>query len=185
MIFGLFRGRRNASVIERLHADIVAASRDPVLFTDYGIADTIDGRFESVALHAALALRRLKQLPEPGPEIAQDLADALFRHFDAGLREMGVSDTGVPGRMRDLAEAFLGRANAYTEALAQAGAARHAALAAALSRNVFADAQGGEHLARYAERSDAALMQMSLADFLKGPIFRVEAAANFREVCDE
>ena len=137
MIFGLFRGRRNASVIGRLHADIVAAARDPVLFTDYGIADTIDGRFESIALHAALALRRLKQLPEPGPEIAQDLADALFRHFDVGLREMGVSDTGVPRRMRDLAEAFLGRANAYNEALAQPGAARHPALAAALSRNVF------------------------------------------------
>jgi cytochrome b pre-mRNA-processing protein 3 len=185
MIFGLFRGRRNASVIERLHTDIVTAARDPVLFTDCGIADTIDGRFESIALHAALALRRLKQLPEPGPEIAQDLADAIFRHFDIGLREMGVSDTGVPRRMRDLAEAFLGRANAYTEALAQPGAARHAALVAALSRNVFTDAQSGEHLARYAERSDAALMQMSLADFLKGPIFRVEAAANFREVCDE
>ncbi len=52
MIFGLFRGKRNASVIGRLHADIVAAARDPVLFTDYGIADTIDGRFESIALHA-------------------------------------------------------------------------------------------------------------------------------------
>jgi cytochrome b pre-mRNA-processing protein 3 len=185
MIFGLFRGRRNASVIERLHGDIVAAAREPVLFTDYGIPDTIDGRFESIALHAALALRHLKELPAPGPEIAQDLADAIFRHFDIGLREMGVSDTGVSRRMRDLAEAFLGRANAYNEALTQPDMTRHVMLAAALARNVFGDTRDGEQLAYYAEQNDAALAQMSLADFLKGPIFRVKAAANFREVCDE
>jgi cytochrome b pre-mRNA-processing protein 3 len=185
MIFGLFRGRRNASVIERLHGDIVAAARDPVLFTDYGIADTLDGRFESLALHGALALRRLKALPAPAPEIAQDLADAIFRHFDIGLREMGVSDTGVARRMRDLAEAFLGRANAYGEALAQPGAARQAALAAALARNIFADGESGEQLARYTIRNDEILAQMSLADFLKGPIFRVKAASNLREVRDD
>jgi cytochrome b pre-mRNA-processing protein 3 len=185
MIFGLFRGRRNASVIERLHGDIVAAARDPVLFTDYGIPDTLDGRFESLALHASLVLRHLKELPAPAPEIAQDVADAIFRHFDQGLREMGVGDTTVPRRMRDLAEAFLGRATAYSEALAKPEAERHAALAAALARNIFAGTQSGDPLARYAERNDAALSQMSLADFLKGPIFRVKAAANLREVCDE
>ncbi len=107
MIFGLFRGRGNTRVIERLHGEIVAAARDPVLFTAYGIADNLDGRFELIALHAILLLRRLKQLSPPGQEIAQDLADAIFRHFDLGLRETGVSDIAVPRRMRDLAEAFL------------------------------------------------------------------------------
>ena len=28
-----------------LHGEIVAAARDPVLFTAYGIADNLDGRF--------------------------------------------------------------------------------------------------------------------------------------------
>ncbi len=178
MIFGLFRGRGNDRLIERLHAEIVAAARDPVLFTDYGIADDLDGRFESIALHAALVLRRLKQLPPPGPDIAQDLADAIFRHFDIGLREMGVSDTGVPRRMRDLAEAFLGRAGAYNEALVQAEGARSAPLAVALSRNVYAGHQDGARLAVYVARLDAALAQMPLAEFLEGPIF----PGNAREV---
>ncbi len=141
------------------------------MFTHYGIADDLDGRFESIALHAALILRRLKQLPPPGPDIAQDLADAIFRHFDIGLREMGVSDTGVPRRMRDLAEAFLGRANAYNEALAAAEEARLAPLAAALSRNVYAGRQEGARLAPYVARLDTALAQMPLAEFLEGPIF--------------
>ncbi len=177
MIFGLFRGRGNVHVIGRLHAEIVAAARDPVLFTRYGIADNLDGRFESVALHAALALRRLRQLPPPGPDVAQDLADALFRHFDVGLREMGVSDIGVPRRMRDLAEAFLGRANAYHAALSQDGEARREALSAALSRNVFGGSAAGAELADYVARLDAALAQMPLAQFLEGPIFPAKKAA--------
>ena len=182
MIFGLFRGRSNARLIERLHGEVIAAARDPVLFTDYGIADDLDGRFESIALPAALVLRRLQHLPSPGPDIAQDLADAVFRHFDIGLREMGISDTGVPRRMRDLAEAFLGRANAYNQALAQPEETRLQELAATLSRNVFAGRQDGARLARYAGCLDAALQQMPLAQFLEGPIFGGGAAVNAREV---
>ncbi len=176
MIFGLFRGRGNTRIIERLHGEIVAAARDPVLFTAYGIADNLDGRFESIALHAILLLRRLKQLPPPGPEIAQDLADAIFRHFDLGLREAGVSDIAVPRRMRDLAEAFFGRASTYNAALDQSGPAGQAALAAALSRNVFGGAADGARLAAFVRDREAGLAQMSLAEILQGPIFRAKAA---------
>src|SRR5262245_1194099 len=103
MIFGLFRGNANRRAIDRLYGEIVAASRTPVLFTDFGIADDIDGRFESLALHATLVLRRLRQLPPPGVEIAQELTDTLFQHFDLALREMGVGDTSVPKRMKTMA----------------------------------------------------------------------------------
>ncbi len=107
----------NRTIIERLHAEIVAAARDPAFFTTYGIADSFEGRFEVVTLHAWLALRRLSALPPPAPEIAQDLTDLLFRHFDLALRELGVGDTSVPKHMRRLAEAFLGRCAAYDAAL--------------------------------------------------------------------
>ncbi len=172
MIFWLFRGNANRRTIDRLHGEIVAAARDPVLFTDYGIADDVDGRFESVALHAALVLRRLKQLPAPGPEIAQDLADALFRHFDIALREMGVGDISVPKRMKTLAEAFLGRANAYHQALGEG----HFALSAALSRNVYAARGEADRLARYVESLENALAETTLAQLIEGPIFSPKAA---------
>lgn len=166
MIFGLFRGRANRKLVGRLHGEIVAAARDPVLFTDYGIEDTLEGRFKSIVLHAALVLRRLERLPPPGPDIAQDLADALFRHFDIALREIGVSDTRVPKQMKAMAEAFFGRAMAYHEALTEGPLA----LSQALSRNVYAGRGDGERLTRYVMRLDAALSAATLPQFLVGPI---------------
>jgi cytochrome b pre-mRNA-processing protein 3 len=166
MIFGLFRGNANRKLIGRLHNEIVAAARDPLLFTDYGVEDTLEGRFESVVLHAVLVLRRLEHLPSPGPNIAQDLADALFRHFDVALREIGVSDTRVPKRMKEMAEAFSGRAKAYHEALAKGPDA----LSEALARNVFAGRRDGEQLAHYVRNLDAALAVATLTQFLEGPI---------------
>jgi cytochrome b pre-mRNA-processing protein 3 len=172
MIFGLFRGIANRRLIDRLHAEIVTAARDPVLFIDYGIADDVDGRFESLALHAALVLRRLNLFPPPGPEIAQDLGDAIFRHFDVALREMGVGDVSVPKRMKSMAEAFLGRADAYHRALGE----NHAVLCVALSRNVYAGRGEADRLARYVKALDDAF-ETTLADFIRGPIFRCKAAA--------
>lgn len=173
MVFGLFRGTANRRLIDRLYAEIVAAARDPALFTTYCIGDDLDGRFESLALHAAIVLRRLSLFPQPGPEIAQDLTDAVFRHFDAAFREMGMGDLSVPKRMKTLAEAFLGRAKAYHEALG----AGHSALCAALSRNIYAGKHEAERLARYVEALDAAIADASLAELIEGPIFRCEAAA--------
>jgi cytochrome b pre-mRNA-processing protein 3 len=173
MIFGLFRGNANRRAIDRLHREIVAAARDPVLFTDYGITDDVDGRFESVALHAALVLRRLKRFPSPGPEIAQDLIDAAFRQFDVALREIGVGDISVPKRMKTLAEAFLGRANAYDGALNEG----HLALCAALSRNVYGAARDADDLAGYVERIDQTFAGATLVQFLEGPIFLRTGAA--------
>ena len=79
MFFGLFRRSANRAVIERLHAVLVAASRQPALFTGLGMTDTFEGRFESLTLHAALVLRALNALPAPGPDLAQDLVDSIFR----------------------------------------------------------------------------------------------------------
>jgi cytochrome b pre-mRNA-processing protein 3 len=173
MIFGLFRGTINPGLIDKLHGEIVTAARDPVLFTQYGIADDLNGRFESVALHAALVLRQLNLFPPPGPQIAQDLADAVFEHFDVALRELGVGDMSVPKRMKALAEGFLGRAIAYDRALAEG----HAALCAALARNVYGGRHAADRLTRYVEALDAAFSLAALADFVEGPIFRCNAAA--------
>jgi len=156
----------NRPVIDRLHGEIVAAARNPVLFSDFGIADTFEGRFEAVVVHAWLVLRRLRALPQPAPDAAQDLTDAVFRHFEAALRQMGVADATVPKRMKGLAEAFLGRSLVYDRAL-EKGAAD---LADALKRNVYNGSGDGEKLAAYVMSADAHLANSTLDSLLRGPV---------------
>jgi|GEM_PF-2890749 len=132
MVFRLFRRSANRDLIDRLRGEIVAAARDPVLFTEYGIEDSLQGRL-ALALHAALILRQLNRSKPPAPEMAQDLTDAIFLSFDTALQEMGVGDTGLRTRMRTIAEAFRGRATAYD--LALSGGTPQ--LTAALARNVY------------------------------------------------
>ena len=166
MLSRLFRAAANRKVIDRIHGEIVAAARDRTLFIDYGIEDTLEGRFEALLVHSAIVLHKLQTLPEPGPEVAQDVADALFRHFDAGLREMGVGDLSVPKRIKTIAAAYLGRAKAYQDACGK----DRLALAAALSRNVYAGKNNGARLAQYVEQLNVKLNDLALEDFLTGPI---------------
>jgi len=138
------RARRDA---EQLLDAVTAASRQPALFGGDRAPDTLQGRFEVVTLHAALALLRLRAEPALEP-LAQEFVDQLFRHFDAGLREDGVGDLAVPRRIRKFAGAFYGRAGAYTEAIQAEDAA---ALAAAFVRNVpLQDGPFAQALAAYA-----------------------------------
>jgi cytochrome b pre-mRNA-processing protein 3 len=169
MILGWFRKKPHEAIVARLHEAMVAQSRLPALYLPpFGAPDTFEGRFEVLTLNAGLVLTRLSSLPEPGPEIAQALADAIFSRFDDALREKGVSDVGVPKKMKKLARAFMGRGGAYSKAM-QGG---EETLAAALSRNVLAGEEVGEEsgkaLARYVLEAKAQLDATPIEVFLRG-----------------
>jgi cytochrome b pre-mRNA-processing protein 3 len=91
---------------------ITQAARNPNLYGEGRVPDTLDGRFEAMTLFACLVLQRLSADPK-GERRAQAFTDRLFRSFDAGLREAAVGDLTVPKRMKTLAQAFYGRAGAY------------------------------------------------------------------------
>jgi cytochrome b pre-mRNA-processing protein 3 len=168
MIARLFRrGGERAAVIRTLHGRVIAAARAPALYTALGVPDTIEGRFEALCLHAILVLRRLRGLPAPAPEVAQELVDSVFRQLDASLREMGIGDFGVPKRMKKLAQSFYGRASAYEPGLA---AADPVLLAAPLARNVMGSDEPGTAagLAAYVLAAGRALGAQDL-DALLGP----------------
>ena len=169
----LFRRTANTAVIDRLYTGLVAASRDEALYRRLQVPDTFEGRFESLSLHACLLLRRLQDCPAPGPDIAQDLVDTIFTHFDRTLREMGVGDTSVPKRMKTLAEAFLGRSAAY-RAAALSG---EDALAAALARNVYSGRRDAADLAGYVVAYAAALGVISLQQFIDGVLPSIDPSA--------
>jgi cytochrome b pre-mRNA-processing protein 3 len=178
MILAQWRARRaNRILIDQLHGKIVAAARRPVLYADFDVPDTYEGRFEMVVLHAGLVLRRLSKLPGLGAELAQELADSVFRHFDVALREIGVSDVGVPKRLKRMAAAFYGRNKAYGEGLDEDA---DDVLARALARNVYgvgdvALARLALDLARYVRAMADALEQIPLETFAAGEVVFLEA----------
>lgn len=103
-----------AAAVYRVTAE---RARAPELFEACGIPDTLDGRFDALALHAALMIDRLRREPD-GQALAQAFFDTMFRHLDLTLREIGVQDLGVGRRIKIMAEGLHGRALAYREALA-------------------------------------------------------------------
>ncbi len=168
MVFARWRARRaDRQAVATLAAEVTRAARREALFARLGVADTPEGRFEMVALHASLAMRRLAGLGEDGRGLAHELANALFGGFDDALREMSISDAGIAKRMTRLAEAFYGRIAAYDKALAPGG---EGALTAALARNVYAQptpdaAPLAAELAHYAFAQADGLNAFALADF--------------------
>jgi cytochrome b pre-mRNA-processing protein 3 len=111
------RKKPHEAFAAELYTRTAGEARAPDLFEACAIPDTLDGRFDSLALHAALVIDRLRREPD-GEELAQAFFDAMFRHLDLTLREIGVQDLGVGRRVKIMAEGLHGRALAYREALA-------------------------------------------------------------------
>jgi cytochrome b pre-mRNA-processing protein 3 len=126
--------QRQAASPERIYASAIEIARKPDLFAKYGVQDDVDGRFDALALVVALVMRRLKGLGTEGQELSQQLFDSMFADMDLSLREMGAGDLGVSKRVRVMAEAFMGRLDAYVGAI---DAGDRPALAAALERNLL------------------------------------------------
>lgn len=153
---------RGAATIEMIYGTIVAQARLPDFYADFGVPDTVNGRFDMVILHLWLVLRRLRALEAPA--VAQRLFDHFCSDMDANLREMGVGDLAVPKRMTKFGEAFYGRSAAYE----RAAASGHEAWCAALGRNILPDGAAAAPLAAYAEHALAALDQVDRNDFTSG-----------------
>jgi cytochrome b pre-mRNA-processing protein 3 len=128
---------------QRLYDDLVSRAREPVFFARFGVADTMDGRFDMLAFHAWLVLAELK-----GGALAQGLTNTIFTGFDEAMREQGVGDIGIGHKLKAMAKAFYGRMAAYDAAKSEDE------LAEALARNIWRGAAGAQEpackLAAYA-----------------------------------
>ena len=89
------------------------ASRSPRFFTDLGVPDTFDGRFETLALHLHLLLVRLRKEGDDGAAFSQGVFDLVTNHFDEALREIGVGDMSVGKRAKAMTRGLYGRISAY------------------------------------------------------------------------
>jgi cytochrome b pre-mRNA-processing protein 3 len=163
----LFR-RPPRNTIAALYGTIVAQARRPVFYEGFAVPDPVLGRFDLIVLHLVLLLRRLREGEAAHRELAQGVFDAFCRDMDDNLREMGISDQGVPRQMRKVGEAFYGRAQAYEAALGGPDG-----LAAALGRNLYgADAPpvAAAALAAYVREAVAMLAGQELGALASGRV---------------
>ena len=151
-------------------------ARRPEFYLNAGVPDSFDGRFDLLAVHVFLVMRRLKQDGgEQGPRLSQYLYDVMFADMDRVWREQGVGDIGVGHRVNRMSKAFLGRIVAYDTALDSGGAD---ALADALRRNLYGtlrttgdpDSQAVLAMVDYVRKEDAALAGRPIEDFVAGAI---------------
>jgi len=158
---------RYSAAASGLYAALVEQARRPVFYASLGVPDTVDGRFEMVALHMFLVLHRLKA--EPGTEaFAQALFDTMFADMDRSLREMGVSDLSVGRHVKNMAKGLYGRIAAYEGGLHDATGAM---LTEALRRNVYGTLTtppDATPLAAYLRASAASLALQDAAGIMAG-----------------
>lgn len=135
MIFGNWfrQGRDWRDEAHALYVDLVAQARAPAFYSDFGVPDTVDGRFDMIALHMFLLQHRLKAEAAPADGLAEALMTVMVSDMDRSLREMGVGDYSVGKRLKQMLGAFYGRAAAYEAGLKT----DDGTLAMAVSRNVF------------------------------------------------
>lgn len=168
MLSTLLRRRKwEAGIAAALYQACVDQTRRPA-FYEAGVPDTSEGRFEVLAAHVFLVVRRLAGQGDKAADVSQALFDAFFDDLDAALREMGVGDQSVARKLKGMTEAFYGRSAAYGEALDAGDGDR---LAEAVGRNILAGAP--DHvpsgpLAQYLTAADAALQAQDAASLLSG-----------------
>jgi len=173
----LFRPDPVKARAQQLYEGVLVHARNPVLYGEAGVPDTVDGRFDMIVLHAALVMRRLREEGPDGQNLAQALFGRLFDDMDAALREMGIGDMSVGKKIKAMAEAFYGRASAYDAALKANDAD---ALKDVLWRNLFDNSSMHEavagDLARYALDADRHIRSIPAEALLAGELGSASAA---------
>ncbi len=175
MIFGLFSKNRATDAVYAVYSAIVAQSRQPQFYAEWGVPDTVTGRFDMICLHMALLFRRLRSEDRQVRDFSQAVFDLFFKDMDRSLREMGVTDLGVPKKIQKMGNIFYGLLTNLNEAMDRKDVAE---VEAVLARNLFDE--GATHsvpdLARYVFAEAGKLEEQSLETIVAGRI-ELELAA--------
>lgn len=159
-MFAFSARKSRKTTAQRLYKAALAQARRPVFYTEYGVPDNIDGRYEMIVLHVCLIMEALQGQGKDGERLLQPLFDVMFRDFEFAAREMGIGDLSIPRHMKRMMQGFHGRAVSYREALDDEE--NPSLLINALERNVYgvldkADPDVLARLADYVVRNEASL----------------------------
>ena len=191
-LLDFLKPRDKTASVQGAYVSIVKQARRPELYAPGCAPDNFDGRFDMMALHVHLVLRRMRALGMGRSDIGQDLFDMFFKDMDQAMREAGVGDMGVGKKVQKMVEAFYGRATAYDGVLDAQGdnaqgdnepgenaSSDISDIYDILSRNLYPDAAispqqeaGLRALTAYALALEAHLAGLTLDDILSGQGFK-------------
>ncbi|MCB9993679.1 MAG: ubiquinol-cytochrome C chaperone [Hyphomicrobiaceae bacterium] len=169
-MLSLFRKRRFSPQHYAAYNAIVAQSRQPRFYAEWGVPDTVTGRFDMISLHMALLLRRLRDHSDETRQFSQSLFDLFFTDMDRSLREAGTGDISVPKRIQKMGALFYGLLEKLNAALDSGDAAE---LAAVLRRNLVdenAEPAALDKFVAYVFSADRALAGIEMSDLLGGSV---------------
>lgn len=169
MILNLFRKNQATEAVYAIYAAIVAQSRQPRFYADWGVPDTVTGRFDMICLHLALLFGRLRAEGKQVDTFAQSVFDLFFKDMDRSLREMGAGDLAVPKKIQKMGSAFYGLMTSLNEAMDRGDRAE---VEAVIRRNLFEDAEAAAagELTAYLFAEAAKLSRQPTASILGGQI---------------
>ena len=136
MILSLFRKSAAAEPVFAVYTAIVAQSRQPRFYAEWGVPDTVTGRFDMISLHLVLLFRRLRAESAAARDFSQAVFDLFFKDMDRSLREMGAGDIAVPKKIQKMGNIFYGLLANLDSALTAGDIAQ---LEPVLLRNIYAE----------------------------------------------
>ena len=144
---------------------IVSEARDRRWYRDFGVADTVEGRFDMITLVLAVVLLRIEREGDGASSVA--LTELFIEDMDSQLRQSGVGDLMVGKHVGKLMATLGGRIGALREALPLGGAV----LAEAVARNVtLVEGADAAPLADELLRLHAAVERVPLDALLAGSL---------------
>jgi cytochrome b pre-mRNA-processing protein 3 len=147
-----------------LYGAIVTGARQPTFYSECGVEDTPEGRYEMIALHLFLVLERLKGAGPQADRVAQRVMEAFVTDMDDSMREMGVGDLSVGRKVKRSAAGLYVRFGAYRAAMAAGGALTEQLQA------FVPGAQDADPIARYMRQTAGELAALDLYTVLLGRV---------------
>ncbi len=154
--------RQNRDRAAKVYRQIADQSRSPVFYRGWGVADTINGRFEMLALLLFAVVNRLVKADKPDERFAQLVMEAFVADMDRNYREIGISDVRVGKKIKAMYGLFGARLAHYDLVLAEAATAENGS-----SKQNFADAIDAHVFAMARQDGEAATSSAArLADYI-------------------
>jgi cytochrome b pre-mRNA-processing protein 3 len=172
-------GRPSDDPEARCYARLAVQARRSEFYRWWGVPDTLDGRFELLALHAFLVFHRLKRQGEDARRFSRRLFEVMVTDIDRSVRGPRLPEDGTWVPVRALARACNRRIHAYDCGLGVGGDGPGpdgggTALVAALTGNLYGTVLVPETvvlgMASYVGGAAAALVTQPLEQLLAGGV---------------